>query len=322
MKRLLQLIAAESDRMSALAGGRIAIDPPLFLSRRADLLLADPGLWSPNRHSRLLPCRDGWLAVSLARSDDIDLVPAWTGKPVSVDPWQAVAQAAVRQSVADMLQAGIDLHLPVARVGEAVPQTRSALPHRGREEGIVLDLSALWAGPCCGGLLADAGLPVVKAESPLRPDPTPVHTPVLDARLNGRKTRLQVGFPSAELQALIASARVLITSGRPHALARIGLNKAELFAANPGLLWVAITAHGWSGEAGLRVGFGDDCAAAGGLLRMENGEPRFLGDALADPLTGLRAARLVLEALDAGQGGLLDISLAGTAADFARQRLA
>ncbi len=126
-----------------------------------------------------------------------------------------------------------------------------------------------------------------------------------------------MALDTAGLRALIADARVLITSGRPHALAKLGLDKQRLFAINPGLLWVAITAHGWRGDAAMRVGFGDDCAAAGGLVGWSDGAPRFLGDALADPLTGLTAATLALEALRAGQRGLLDVSLARTAASFA-----
>ena len=76
---------------------------------------------------------------------------------------------------------------------------------------------------------------------------------------------------------------------------------------------MAITAHGFAGPGATRVGFGDDCAAAGGLVRWEDGAPRFLGDALADPLTGLEAALAVL----AGQRGLVDMAMARVAAHYA-----
>jgi crotonobetainyl-CoA:carnitine CoA-transferase CaiB-like acyl-CoA transferase len=95
------------------------------------------------------------------------------------------------------------------------------------------------------------------------------------------------------------------------------LTPEALFARNPALLWIAITAHGFTGPDAMRVGFGDDCAAAGGLIGWIDGQPHFLGDALADPLTGLHAARLALECLAEGQGGLLDVALAPTAARFA-----
>ncbi len=102
---------------------------------------------------------------------------------------------------------------------------------------------------------------------------------------------------------------VLVTSARTPALARLGLEPSR-FA---GLTWVAVTAHGFTGPGAARVGFGDDCAAAGGLLDRVGDEPRFAGDALADPLTGLEAALAVL----AGQRGLIDMAMARVAASYA-----
>jgi hypothetical protein len=318
MSRLLDAVAEAGKRLVAASDGRIAFDPRTALSRADDLALAEPGLWSPNRHCRLVRCRDGWIAVSLARDDDRDMVPAWTGTDFGAEPWEAIARAARDRDAREMAKAGAELHLPVAEVGEAGPAATATLARGSAGNGIVLDLSALWAGPYCGALLAEAGHAVVKVESAVRPDPTPLHTPALDARLNGAKRRIRTDLAGSELRAQIAAARVLITSARPHALARLGLDEATLFAHNPDLLWVAITAHGWTGTAAMRVGFGDDCAAAGGLLRLEDGAPRFIGDALADPLTGMAAATLALEALAAGRCGLLDVPLAGTAAGFAR----
>lgn len=118
---------------------------------------------------------------------------------------------------------------------------------------------------------------------------------------------------------MIAETDTLITSSRPHALARKGLTEQRLLALNPGLIWVAVTAHGWRGESAWRVGFGDDCAAAGGLIARQSSAPRFIGDALADPLTGLDAAMQVLEALDRGTAGLVDTPLTLTAARYASQ---
>lgn len=89
----------------------------------------------------------------------------------------------------------------------------------------------------------------------------------------------------------------------------------NLAKRNPGLVWIAVTGHGWSGASGERIGFGDDCAAAGGLVRWdERGAPQFMGDALADPLTGLSSAIAGLEALSLGGGYLVDAALAQTAA--------
>ncbi|KTE32213.1 hypothetical protein ATE62_18205 [Sphingopyxis sp. HIX] len=318
MTALLDAVAAAGERLVAASGGCIAFDPRRALSRDDDLTLAEPGEWSPNRHCRMVKCRGGWMAVSLAREEDRELVPAWTGAALDDEPWQAIQGAADARAADEMVTAAAKLHMPVAKIGEATPLVPSDLRSCRTTDGIVLDLSALWAGPYCGALLAEAGHAVVKVESDGRPDPTRMHTPKLDGRLNGDKRRVSADIDGAELLAMIGEARVLISSARPHALARLGLDEEHLFRINPDLLWIAITAHGWTGDAAMRVGFGDDCAAAGGLVRWDEDRPQFVGDALADPLTGLTAATLALEALAAQQGGVIDVSLARTAATFAK----
>ncbi|MBB6253363.1 CoA transferase [Nitrospirillum iridis] len=315
MMPILRSVLAELTGQLAQAGGP-TIEPDQLLRRDVCLGLGLPGRWSPNRRCRLVATRDGWLAVNLARAADVDTVPAWLETVPDMDPWTAVDSVLPTRATTDLLARAILLHLPVTRVGEAMadwPVLRHARP-RAAGTFKVVDLSALWAGPLAGGLLAAAGADVVKVESSARPDPTSQRTPVLDRWLNGGKRRVHLALASRAVQGLIDEADVLITAGRPHALARAGLTPERLFSANPGLLWIAITAHGWMGDAGLRVGFGDDCAAAGGLLGWDDGAPRFLGDALADPCTGLIAAVVALEARRAGQGGLLDVSLGGSAA--------
>lgn len=321
MTALLDTVSAAGDRLVAASHGRIAFDARRALSRRDDLKLGEAGSVSPNGHCRLIRCRGSWIAVSLARPEDRELVAAWTGAGFNDEPWHAVETSAAGRTASEMVDSGTQLHLPVSSVSEAAPLAPPSLAEGAWGEGVVLDLSALWAGPYCGGLLAEAGHEVIKVESEARPDPTSLHTPKLDARLNGCKQLLRLPLDSSELLSRIAEARVLITSARPHALARLGLSPDRLFAINPGLLWVAITSHGWYGDAAMRVGFGDDSAAAGGLVGWSDGEPHFLGDALADPLTGLTAATLALEAMDQGRSGLLDVALARTAASF-REALA
>ena len=286
-----------------------------LLWRDADL--GPPGVLSPNRQCRLVEAADGWLAVNLARAEDRALLPAWLGAAPDETGWDAVDRLVRRRGVRELVDDAAFLGLPVAMVGEAlpsVPAIASDCPAGGASpRPTVLDLSALWAGPLCAGLLADAGLAVTRVESVTRPDPTPQSGPELDRRINGGKRRMALRLDDPQLIDLIDGARMIVTSGRPHALARLGLTPERVFARNPGLTWIAITAHGFHGEAAMRVGFGDDCAAAGGLVARHDGRPRFIGDALA----GLRAARLALKHLAAGRSGLIEVALAATAADFA-----
>lgn len=259
----------------------------------------------------MLKCKDGWVALNLARQEDLDVVPALTdGKG---ELWEVIAQAAASESAMSFRNRAIELQLAAAVVGEAVPAWLppadvQAVPRK------VVDMSALWAGPLCASLLARLGAEVLRIDSIGRPDPTAVSSPKLNARLNGEKTVLPLDLRDdvgrACLLERVSQADVLVTSARREALVRLGLEPAKF----PHLTWVAITAHGFLGEAAGRVGFGDDCAAAGGLVEWCDGEPRFTGDALADPLTGLEAALAVMS----GRRGLVDIAMSGVAAGYAK----
>lgn len=320
----LDVLCAEVADLTGRLGRRVAAWDLGVLDRTGHLPLDPPGRISPNGACRLVRVADGWIAVNLARDEDRDLVPAWLSCDFGADPWDLVEARASRHARAELIERASLLGLPVAAVGERVaesahpPLVRMAQGDRRRDPPAVVDLSALWAGPLCGAVLAVMGASVVKVESIRRPDPTRISTPGFFEALNGAKTDLALDLGSGEgqrrLAEEIAAADVLITSARPRALPSLGLDPDSLFAANPGLVWVAVTGHGWSGPAAQRVAFGDDAAAAGGLVRWKDGEPRFLGDALADPITGLAAAVGALSGLEQGGGVLVDVSLAGSAA--------
>ena len=297
----------EAALQSRLAG--LGLTARELLRRDAPGGLTVPGLVSANGQCRLLQTADGWVALNLARRDDMELVLALTG--AGDDVWSAVSRFAAQTSSHDFRQWATELHLPVAVVGEAGP-FNLACSAPVRQIGRVLDMSALWAGPLCAGLLARAGAEVVRIENLGRPDPTPIGSPALDARINGNKYRLPLDLRTpvgrSGLAAELDRCDVVVTSARPAALARLGIDRDTLRHAT----WVAITAHGMEGAGGLRVGFGDDCAVAGGLVEWRDGTPHFLGDALADPLTGVEAALAVLS----GQRGVIDMGMARIASGY------
>ena len=118
----------------------------------------------------------------------------------------------------------------------------------------------------------------------------------------------RTGSGRAEMAALVRAADIVIESSRPRALARFGLDAEGAAAA--GTTWVSITAYG---RASDRVGFGDDVAAGAGLVaRDADGLPLFVGDAIADPLTGLAAATAA--ACAPAGGALLDIAMSDVVA--------
>jgi len=74
-------------------------------------------------------------------------------------------------------------------------------------------------------------------------------------------------------------------------------------------VWLSITAYGRTGADAMRVGFGDDVAAAAGLVCWTPDGPIPAGDALADPLAGVVGAAAVARALQAPTGVLVDLSM-------------
>jgi crotonobetainyl-CoA:carnitine CoA-transferase CaiB-like acyl-CoA transferase len=294
------------------------------------------GRTSANGTARLINTPDGWLVANLARPDDRDAVAAWIGCGLAEEPWAALAQAARLRTAADLAETGQALGIPAAVVGgrddaqwrarglDAPVGPRIVRKGQGsdcsaRRRPVVLDLSALWAGPLCGHLLTQAGARVIKVESERRPDGARLGPPDFYDSLHAGQESVALDFTTAQgrvqLARLIARADLVIEGTRPRALEQLGVDLDAAFRANPALVWVSVTAFGRGGPWRNHVGFGDDAAAAGGLVaRDADGAPVFIGDALADPVAGLMAASGALAALAAGGGFLVDVALREAAA--------
>jgi CoA-transferase family III len=320
MKRVHLAVESYAERIAAAStriGVRVEVGPEV-LDRSDTIALQPPGQTSSNRSARMVRAGDGWLAVNLPRQSDWELIPAWLHE--DANDWTDVYRCCEQKTARALLEQAHVLGLAVTIVGEAaalLANRQPDVPQRSDATAAVrlADLSALWAGPLCAALLEKAGADVVKIEDWRRPDPTPAP---LSHRLNHAKRKAVFDFSEVEGRKALCdellAADVIVTSARPRAFEHLGLAPAALFAQRPRLLWVAITAHGWSGQHSDRIGFGDDTAAAGGLVDWHDGEPAFIGDAVADPLTGLAAAAATLEAIAGGRCGILDIALAPTAA--------
>lgn len=311
-------------------GSRWALHPvrvsPAMLLRRSDPAPQPDRCQSANGSCRLLQTRDGWIALNLPRAGDLELVPALLGHAAGADPWAALTMAFRTRDSASVLDQAHLLGLAAARVGETTVPSGPAAPGQPQDRSArhwtrpprVLDLSALWAGPLASTLLARAGCEVLRVDGRTPPDRFgDTERPGIGRLADGKRSlHLALDTPAGRdsLQTLITQSDVVITGMRRRALEALGL--PEALAASGGPLWLAITAHGLEGAHGDRIGLGDDCAAAGGLVDWTaDGRPQFIGDAIADPLTGLRAAALALRALARGERGRLDVALAATAAD-------
>ena len=314
------------------------LDALALLGERAALM----GLWRRGATScggscRLLPSADEFVAVSLPRDEDMEMVPAWleldTAPASTPAVWSTVAST-LRDGDPHALTARAKLlGLPISRLGEAAgPEMRrgvvltrlgEASPRPDMTGVVVVDLSALWAGPLCGDLLARAGATVVKVESTQRPDGARRGTREFFDLLNGRKRSVALNLQSSQgvrvLHALVRQADVVIEASRPRALAQFGLDGRQMVQADEHgpQAWISITGYGRSGDDANRVAFGDDAAAAGGLVTWTDDGPLFCADAIADPLTGLAAAGACVDALRSGGRFLLDVSMAAVSAELA-----
>jgi len=322
----LRTLAPASGLAAAGADGPELDGAALLGERAAYLGLARRGSVSPGGSCRLLRAADGWIAASLPREDDRALIPAWLadGEDAASDPWTAVASRVAERQTADVVARARLLGLAVAEAGaaagEAPPWFRAAArgaPRIAPRESapLVLDLSALWAGPLCARLLALAGARVVKVESVGRPDGARSGPPAFYEALNAGKPSVALDLRTPEglacLRRLLARADAVIESARPRALAQLGIDAEALVGERPGLVWVSITGYGRREPEGNWVAFGDDAAAATGLAAAtgDPDAPLFCGDAIADPLTGLHAALAALAHLRAGEGALLELAL-------------
>lgn len=328
-------------------GARLGIDVwPLVGERAAVAGLARNGSTSCGGATRLLPAADGWIALALARDDDVAGLPAWLEADVDParDTWTVVGQIVEARSAAVLDERAALLGLPAARVGRLDTPDREAptvfgLPAggttfgparaggpRSQDGALVVDLSALWAGPLATELLAEAGARVVKVESLRRPDGARNGPPDFYDLLNGRKSSVALDLARPDdvdrLRHLLARADVVVEGSRPRAMEQLGIHPGELLADDDGpTVWVSITGYGRRAGWRDRVAFGDVAAAAGGLLAHDDAGPCFLADAIADPLAGLVAAAATVDALASGRRWLLDVALAGVAAGAAGEPL-
>ena len=131
--------------------------------------------------------------------------------------------------------------------------------------------------------------------------------------MNSSKLSYAIDFRDDDLRPLLEVADVVIEGSRPAALTRRGLGPDQV-RGRPGRVWLRVTGYGAEGDRADRVAFGDDAAVAGGLV---GAGPVFVGDAIADPLTGLAATLAVLDALGRGGGEIVEIALAEVAAGYA-----
>ncbi len=187
----------------------------------------------------------------------------------------------------------------------------------------VLEMGTFITGPAAGMLLADLGADVIKVERPDGGDPFRafrggLYSPHFQTyNRNKRSVTLDTrdADDRSKFDAMIANADVFIQNFRPGIAAKLQVDFERLQRINPALIYCSISGFGSSGPDRDRPAFDTVAQAASGFLRLlvnpEN--PRVVGPALADAITGFYAAQGVLAALheraSTGVGRLVEVSM-------------
>jgi hypothetical protein len=335
----LDQVVARIVGAAASVGSTVDLDRDRLLTGRAALMgLTRQGRISAGGTCRLLPAADGWVALSLARPEDIELVEAIIGDAIKGGSattgadddrtWAVLARyARARPGHETMARAQL-LGVPAAVVpigpteavavadnrGPVVVHTGRPGPVRDRGPFTVVDLSSMWAGPLCAKVLSDLGARVVKVESSNRPDGGRIGCPPFFDWLHADHESVVLDFARRSdrsvLHALLARADVVIEASRPRALEALGIDAEVVVDGRPGMTWLSITGYGRQGKAADHVAFGDDAGAGAGMIaRCPDGSPVFCGDAVADPVTGLVAASAILDSRNRGGGELISVAM-------------
>jgi len=190
----------------------------------------------------------------------------------------------------------------------------------------VLDFSRVLAGPAASMALADLGAEVIKVEPPGTGDDTRTFPPFADGHsvyflgVNRGKQSIVIDLKSADGVALArdlaAKCDILIENYRPGVMDRLGLGYAVLSAANPGLIYCAISGFGMTGPLRDSPSFDIVTQALSGAFSV-NGEPdrspTRLGVPMGDLVGGINGPIGILAALyertTTGKGRLIDVSL-------------
>ncbi|CAG0980642.1 MAG: CoA transferase [Rhizobiaceae bacterium] len=187
----------------------------------------------------------------------------------------------------------------------------------------VIEMGTYITGPAAGMHLADLGADVIKVERPETGDPFRtfkggLYSPHFQTyNRNKRSIALDTAKPGdrAVFHDLIRGADVFIQNFRPGVAEKLGAGADELGRINGGLVYCAISGFGQTGPSRDRPAYDTVAQAASAYLRLLTppANPRVIGPAIADAVTGHYAAlgivAALLERTKTGRGRRLDISM-------------
>jgi crotonobetainyl-CoA:carnitine CoA-transferase CaiB-like acyl-CoA transferase len=194
----------------------------------------------------------------------------------------------------------------------------------------VLEQGTFITGPACGMLLGDLGADVIKIEQPRTGDPFRafkggLYSPHFQTyNRNKRSITLNTkdAGDRARLDELVRTADVYIQNFRPGVADELGVGEQRLRELNPRLIYCSISGFGATGPSANRPSYDTVAQAASGYLRLlvNPANPRVVGPAIADAVTGFYAAYGILGALHererTGRGRKVEVSMLEAMAHF------
>ena len=232
--------------------------------------------------------------------------------------------------------------------GRSQPRTRSRRRHRRgptgfHSEGLrVLDMTAYWAGPLAGHVLALLGAEVIHLESPRRPDGARLVGGVpqtedqfwergpIFAALNTNKKSMTIDLGDergiALVRRLVATCDVVIENYTPRVLEQLGLDYETLRADRPDLVMLRMPGFGLDGPWRDLAAFAFVIEDASGS-RGSPGIPTFCRSSRTASVirtqgcTPCSACLLALEHRErTGEGGLVEAAMVEAAANIAAEQ--
>ncbi|MCS6979038.1 MAG: CoA transferase [Flavobacteriales bacterium] len=149
-------------------------------------------------------------------------------------------------------------------------------------EGIrIIDFTRLLPGPLGCRFLAEMGAEVIKVEEKHNPDPTRQYPPFreeiswLFMALNAGKQHVEYDGENPEhraaLDALLASADVLVEQYKPGTLEKMGYGFERLSALNPRLVYISLSGYPEGSSAFFHAGHDINYMAESGVLAYNKG---------------------------------------------------
>jgi crotonobetainyl-CoA:carnitine CoA-transferase CaiB-like acyl-CoA transferase len=234
--------------------------------------------------------------------------------------------------------------IDAALQGEARARTRTAavpaaLPFQGLR---VLDMTAYWAGPLTGHLLALLGAEVIHLESSTRPDGARLVGGVpqtedrfwergpIFAALNTNKKSMTIDLRDRRgidlLRRFVATCDVVVENYTPRVLDELGIDYETLRADRPDLIMLRMPGFGLDGPWRELSAFAFVIEDASGLTSL-TGHPDLLPVepyCVGDPNAGLHALFGLMLALEhrerTGEGGLVEAAMVDAAVNVAAEQ--